>query len=451
MLYGCIFCPMSPGNLGALGTHLRLFVDEYAEGHRNGHDSHKSAFATKVDHVHHVGMIRCWIGGRQTNVRIPAVRAVQLAYSKDPVEHATLWRFAKNVDVELQDSEAEQWKGRDTTITAAWWDQGVRDVMAGITSSTAVVRESRIRAGVPTIGKVTVPTGDENFTSPDDELEFGEWNPQMDVAFPAPRQLVQHGDFSAGHRISGESNEIVNTTAGTANDIVTMERSTTAGPSTQRRSAAAGPSTQRPAQHDKSLRSRGPVGSPAPLPAEPITIDDENDTEDLPSRRTRTRTRKRAGSGSAITEYDETHGTSDYHPPSRRQREQTVHDEDSDAPAPKQRTRNRAPPPPPFTLNVDVLGKFVMVPVTPYHTLAQVITAAFLGAGKPIYPPHAIRGSEPLVRIDASSFMLIDEWCQQWDEVIWARIKEKAAFLPQPVMWTCEIVEVRGKKKAGKA
>lgn len=364
---------MSPGSLGALGTHLRLYVDEYAEGHRNAHPSNKSTYATKRDNIHHVGMIRCWIGGRQTAVRIPAVRAVKLAYSKDQAEHSALWRFAKNVDVELRDSEADVWKRRDTTITVAWWDQRVREVMTGRTTTTAVIRESRARAGVGGVGKVVVPADEDDVGAVDDEVEFGEWNAQLEA-----RPMVQHGDFNAGHRIRGVSNEIGHTSTGSAHDMITVKRTA------QRR----------------PLRSTGPA-------------------DDLDASDPRPRTRKRAES--VVTEYTE---TSEY--------------DDSDVPAAKQR---RAPPPAPFTLNVDVFGKFVLVPVTPYSTLGDVVAAATARSDV------GIRGSEPLVRVDKSSFLLIDEWCQEWDARIWSRIKEKTAFLPQPVVWSCELVETRRKKK----
>lgn len=462
MLYGCLFCAMSPGTIGSLLSHIGFYVEEWAEYYRTAHPGNSARYATKSDNIHHVGIVRCWVGGRQKHCRIGALRDMPLAHSADPVEHAALWRFAFHVAVEIQDHEAYQWKGRHKSIAVSWWDQAVLDVMAGTTTTTAVIRQSRVYARVPTIGKVLVPFDERNFMTDDDDLEFGKSNAQRHAPLPEPRQDVPHDDF----RNLGDSNEIVNKTTAATKNMVTNMHSTFAVPSSQHQHRM----EVVPASLDKYLRPRGPVPSPAPLPAQSLVINNDSDTFNLRSHPMRTRKRGDR-SGSTVTEYDENQGNEAYRPPQTRTRRvqaddsvvnkdsdndsnsDSDSDSDSDIPASKKRATCRTAPPATLTLHVNVFGKLVSVPVTLYSTLNNIIAAALAGASVRSIHAHAIHGSEPVVRFDRTSFMLIDQWCVVWDEKIWECIKEKVPCLPHPVVWNCQLVEVRTEKDglAGKA
>lgn len=149
MLHAYLFCNMKPGSRSNLRTHLSLYVDEYAKDLRDAHPKKRATYATKYNHKHHVAMIRYWIGRRQTSARIPELLAVELEYSKDPVEHAALWKIARYDDVALPDVDGRMWKSRDTSKPGVlWWDERILDLMGERVGAMEVVQESRRIAGV---------------------------------------------------------------------------------------------------------------------------------------------------------------------------------------------------------------------------------------------------------------------------------------------------------------
>lgn len=397
---------MTPAtNAAGLSSHLAPYVPEYAEVQQLAHPSRPDKYRVKIDDLHHVGLIRSWIGSRLPAARLEKLRAAKLQYPNDPVERAVLWRFARNLEVLLDPSECNEWKRRDLSATGkTWWDNAMQEVTEGKESDMSVLRRSRVLSGLPALGfgmSGETEREEEEGRQAEEITELA--NSVRDTLPPMLNALQLQPTEPAldreGVRPAGSVGGTVSrSTFGYTLCMVQSE-----------------PQSQivvnfNPASVDLSQPTTGtcPPHKQAEASEQTRTSHQNTPTQPTQSQVLEEATAIRNPVAASLF------------PPSSHIRQHLTH----------------------LTLDIDNFGHHTIVQITPYTKLSDLVEAAFHTATprvRDLAKCAVLRGNAP-ISVAKGVSLVIDGWMDHWTDSVWERISAVALSMAAPPVWECEVV-----------
>lgn len=433
MKYGCLFCNMTPaGNAAGLASHLALYLPEYAEVQQEAHPNNPDKYRAKTDDLHHVGLIRSWIGGRQPGAGLEKWRSAKLEHPADPVERAVLWRFARNLEVLLEQNECAEWKRRDVSATGkAWWEQAMNDLMEEKETARSVLDRYRVLSGLPAVG-------------------FGLWDGTRQESEVAEGKQAEVAEGSQkGGQQANEGGQRANESRVLA---------TTRNP---QRLVSAGSGLENPMHAESAMygeklgtiKGSTALSTPHVAHNEPqtkIVVNFNPTTIDLSQAAAGTRLpggphrQVAPDPGFPLEQHRGEEAYACYRDPPT----QPTGSKELDAATTLQTqltalllsstphvTKH-------LTLGIDNFGHRRIVHITPHTQLSDILEAAFHST-----PPRVrnlqksalLRGNGP-IHLAKGVRLVIDGWMDHWTESVWERISAVALTIAVPPVWECEVV-----------